>query len=167
VPEPTNTYRRILMTQTHRFTHGTVVLTAALFCLAIIFGGALTLKAAETAAPAAKPAETSTGAWIAKFHDTLKITPEQEGQWSKLAAVMQENAVAMRAATEARKEKGTNMNAVDDLKSYSAVTDAQAEGMHKFIPAFEALYASMSDEQKKNADAIFTKHVQKKLKKKK
>ncbi len=47
------------------------------------------------------------------------------------------------------------MTAVDDLRSYSAITDAHAEGLKKFIPVFEALYASMSDAQKKNVDTLF------------
>jgi len=39
--------------------------------------------------------------------------------------------------------------------AYSAIAEAHAEGLKTFIPAFEALYASMSDAQKQNADVIF------------
>jgi hypothetical protein len=47
------------------------------------------------------------------------------------------------------------MDAVDGVKSYGAVIEAHEAGMKKFIPAFETLYNSMSDEQKKTADALF------------
>ena len=49
-----------------------------------------------------------------------------------------------------------SMNAVDNLKSYSKIADAHAAGLTKFISVFEPLYVTMSDEQKKNADKIFT-----------
>jgi hypothetical protein len=40
------------------------------------------------------------------------------------------------------------------------------QGLNKFIPVFEVLYAGMSDEQKKMADSLFTKHDNKKRSKK-
>lgn len=50
------------------------------------------------------------------------------------------------------------MSAVDVVKSYGAVIEAHEAGMKKFIPAFETLYNSMSDDQKKSADAMFRSH---------
>ena len=50
------------------------------------------------------------------------------------------------------------MTAVDDLKSYSEIADAHADGLKKFTPAFEPLYAGMSDAQKKSADTLFRQH---------
>jgi hypothetical protein len=47
------------------------------------------------------------------------------------------------------------MTAVDNLKTYEAIADAHAEGLQKLVPAFETLYASMSEAQKKNADEVF------------
>jgi len=103
---------------------------------------------------------------INDLHSKLKITAPQEEQFGKLAQVMRENSAAMEPLIKARKEKGA-MNAVDDLKSYSEITDAQAAGLKNFIAAFEPLYALMSDDQKKIADKIFTYRVEKHLKKKK
>ena len=40
------------------------------------------------------------------------------------------------------------MTAVDAVKSYQAVIEAHEAGMAKFVPAFQALYDSMSDAQK-------------------
>lgn len=47
------------------------------------------------------------------------------------------------------------MTAVEDIKSYAEIAGAHADDLKKFAPVFEALYNSMSDEQKKNADTIF------------
>ncbi len=152
-----------------RFTHSTTVtIMVVFFCMVIILASPLTSKAGP-AAPGSEPKASETDrieARINVFHSKLKITGAQEAQWNKLAQVMRENATTMEALEQARKKQGNTLNAVQDLKSYSGIIDAHAAGLHKFIPVFETLYASMSDEQKKNADKIFTKHSLKSLKKK-
>ena len=96
-----------------------------------------------------------TEARIKDLETALKITPQQQGLWKALTQVMRDNAKALEDLAKARADKSKNMNAVDDLKSYSQFAQAQLEGLQKYIPAFEALYNSMSPEQKKNADALF------------
>jgi periplasmic protein CpxP/Spy len=61
----------------------------------------------------------------------------------------------MDALSKVREEKGKTMNAVDHMKFHNQMTEAQLAQQKKFIPAFEALYASMSDDQKITTDAIF------------
>ena len=68
---------------------------------------------------------------------------------------MRDNAKTMDALITARDENAKNMTAVDDFKSYGEINQAHADGIKKFIPVFEALYDSMSDAQKKNADVVF------------
>jgi hypothetical protein len=51
------------------------------------------------------------------------------------------------------------MTAVDAVKSYAAVIEAHEVGMNKFVPAFQALYESMSNAQKKTADSMFESRV--------
>ena len=92
---------------------------------------------------------------IKDMHAKLEISAAQEAQWSKLTEVMRENAKTMDALTQARFEKSTKMTAVDDLQSYSEIAEAHAAGMKKFTPVFAELYNSMSDSQKKDADALF------------
>ncbi len=99
---------------------------------------------------------------IKKLHADLKITPAQETLWSSVAQVMRENHKEMEGLTKAREKSAKTMTAVEDLKSYSEIISAHAAGLKKFIPPFEALYASMSDEQKKNADMIFRGRTHKK-----
>ena len=95
---------------------------------------------------------------IKEMHTKLKITPAQEGQWNNVAQVMRDNAKILDTLSQARINNANTMTAVDDLKSYSEITDAHAEGMKKFVAAFQALYDSMSDAQKKEADTLFQGH---------
>jgi protein CpxP len=92
---------------------------------------------------------------IANMHAKLKITAAQEDQWAKVAQIMRENAKTMDTLIQARADHAKDMTAVDNLKSYGDITDAHADGIKKLTPAFAALYSSMSDSQKKDADTLF------------
>src|SRR5664280_480801 len=102
---------------------------------------------------------------IKEMHAKLKITSAQEEQWAKVAQVMLDDAKTMDALTQIRVDHAKDMTAVDDLKSFGEIADAYANGIKKMIPVFADLYASMSDAQKKEADAFFRygyeKHSQK------
>jgi protein CpxP len=95
---------------------------------------------------------------ITMLHAKLVITPAQEEQWKNVTQVMRENAQTMEALTKTRATQAKTMTAVDDLKSYAEVTTAHADGLKKFIPVFETLYAGMSDAQKAKADTLFRGH---------
>jgi periplasmic protein CpxP/Spy len=92
---------------------------------------------------------------IKELHSELKITPEQEPQFDAVAQAMRDDAKGMEDAIAQRRE-AKSMTAVDDLKAYQAIADAHSQGLQKLIPAFQALYDTMSPEQKKNADAVFS-----------
>jgi leucyl aminopeptidase (aminopeptidase T) len=92
---------------------------------------------------------------ITEMHGKLKITQAQEDQWAKVAQVLRDNEKAIEPLIKARAENAKTMTAVDDLKSYGEITDAHADGIKKFTPVFATLYDSMSDAQKKEADAMF------------
>jgi periplasmic protein CpxP/Spy len=92
---------------------------------------------------------------IKDLHAGLKITSAQEDLWNKVTQVMRDNAKIMDALNQVRFEKAKDMSAVEDLKSYSEVVQAHADELKNFIPAFEELYAGMSDDQKKAADILF------------
>jgi hypothetical protein len=135
------------------------VVVMAVFLAAIFFTWTnLSMAAAADQAAPAKVRRSHverTEAHIKDLQLALKITKEQQGLWDELTQVMRDNAKILEDLVKARIDKKNNMNAVEDLKSYSQISEAQLEGMQKFIPAFEALYNSMSDEQKKNADVLF------------
>jgi Mg-chelatase subunit ChlI len=96
-----------------------------------------------------------TEARIVELQGALKITEEQEPLWSNLTSVMRDNAKNMDELTKGRAETQKTMNAVERMKFHSQITEAQLNHQKKFIPPFEALYASMSDEQKQITDTLF------------
>jgi periplasmic protein CpxP/Spy len=108
--------------------------------------------------PGSRSHEDQVETRIKDLHQKLKITTAQESQWNTFAQVMRENAQAVDAVLKERAEKLHAMNAVEDLRSYEKLADAHADGLKKLVPAFEALYNSMSEDQKKTADTVFARH---------
>jgi hypothetical protein len=94
---------------------------------------------------------------IHDMHANLAITVGQEDQWKQVAQVMRDNELALEALVNDRKANANSMTAIEDLKSYAAITDAHLEGIKKFTTAFTALYNGMSEAQKKDADTLFRK----------
>jgi periplasmic protein CpxP/Spy len=92
---------------------------------------------------------------VKHLHDMLKITAAEETQWHGVAQVMLDNASAIDSAIKDRVRMSKGMTAIDDLKSYQAIVEAHAQGIKKLAIAFRPLYASMPEEQQKNADAVF------------
>jgi Spy/CpxP family protein refolding chaperone len=129
------------------------ILGAALFMLP----SAAMAQASPAPAPAAKaaPAHTRVDARIKSLHKALQITAAQEPQWQAVAELMRGNRDTTRALVEEWMAKSKTLNAIDGLRSYEAIIDAHAAGVKKLMSAFETLYASLSDAQKKKADALF------------
>ena len=96
-----------------------------------------------------------TEARIKKLKSALTINEDQEELWTNFTQVMRENAKAMDAFTKEKAENSNTLNSVERMKFHSQVTEIQLTQMKKLIPPFEALYDSMSDEQKKITDTIF------------
>jgi periplasmic protein CpxP/Spy len=132
-----------------RFTHAVAHAAAAVAVTATM------AFAATPAMAATDPGQARVETRIKDMHAKLKITAAEEEQWTKVADVMRDNAKKMDELNGARAANAKTMNAVDDLKSYGAVVDAHADEIKKFAAAFEPLYASMSDAQKADADALF------------
>ena len=143
------------------------VASAVLFAFFVLAGATPSLAASHERgmAKAGKASKTErVEDRIQELHTKLKITPAQEGLWDNATRIMRDNAVTMEALIKERTDKAGARNAVEDLKSYSAIAEAHADGLRKFIPAFEPLYAGMSDAQKKDADTLFHRKGPKKAK---
>jgi len=143
-------------------TRNVLMLCTALFVGAATIAAAEPLASKDSAATKPAPAHTSKAATvdagearIADLHAKLKITPAQEALWSSVTEVMRGNAKAMEPLRKARSDKTLTMTAVEDFTSYAEIADVHADGIKKFVPVFTALYDSMSDAQKKNADTMF------------
>jgi hypothetical protein len=131
----------------------TMILIGGMLLGGIVLSSSLPVAAAGSKAKPvpADPVE----ARIKKLHRDLHITAAQESQWSDVAQMMRDNGKAMAGLRQQRVDDAKALGAVDELKSYAAVIDAHADGLHKFIPVFQSLYDSMSDAQKKTADSVF------------
>ena len=95
----------------------------------------------------------------AELKKQLQITPNQEQQFDAFAQVMRSNAQAMEAAMR-QQSQNPPKTAVDDLKAVEQLAATQLDGLKKLVPAFQSLYDSLSDQQKKSADAIFGRNSQ-------
>jgi hypothetical protein len=110
---------------------------------------------ATASATKAMPAHGRVEARIKSLHAALHITAAEEPQWQAVADVMRDNANTTGMLIEDRAAKAKTMNAVDDLHAYAAIADAHAAGVKKLASAFDTLYGSLSEAQKKDADAVF------------
>ena len=137
----------------------TLVVVMVAFLSTIFFANANLSFAAsgkkKSSAVAIPSAVEHTEARIKQLQGALKITNAQEELWNSLTKVMRENAKDMDVLTKDRAANAKTMNAVEHMKLHSQITEAHLDHLKKFIPPFEALYASMSDEQKKSTDKIF------------
>jgi hypothetical protein len=121
-------------------------------------GGTPSGAAAATPAPgegSGQPGFDLVAQRIAYLHDRLRITPAQEPLWANLAQVMQDNARALAPLLKQRFQAVSGGSAVDRLNADAKLDAAQLDGLKQFTAAFQELYASLSDEQKKIADVVF------------
>jgi hypothetical protein len=95
---------------------------------------------------------------IKELHDKLRITAAQEPLWHNVAQAMRDNGKTIRASMTDRTTRLKTMTAIDDLKSYQIMADEHSDGLKRLIPAFDALYASMTPAQQKHADRVFGEH---------
>jgi protein CpxP len=113
---------------------------------------------AASSSMAAKPKRTASSRvemQIKRLHAELKITPAEEDKWGAVAATMRDNAAQIDQLSATRASSEGTYNAVDDLKSYSDIAAAHADGVKKLVTVFEPLYDSLSPSQKQTADAVF------------
>jgi periplasmic protein CpxP/Spy len=143
----------------YKFTSAHSLAVVALVSAMSFTGAALAAEsnaAAVKTAAATKPAvDRDEETQVKQLHDQLKITPEQESLWANVAQIMRSNDAKIDTLVKERHDKASTMTAVEDLRSYGAITEAHAVDIKTFIPAFERLYESMSPAQKANADNIF------------
>lgn len=129
--------------------------------------GAAATTAPQTNAPAAT-AETAPRPSMAQMVDQriadmrsqLHITHAQEPQWGRFAAVMRSNARALDRAYRRRGERLDSMSALENMESYARIERRRAMDVQRLVPAFRALYASLTTEQRHAADELFRERAQ-------
>jgi hypothetical protein len=93
---------------------------------------------------------------IKTLHDKLMINAAEENDWNAFAQTMRDNETSIHQLIEERHQNADSLTAVDDLQSYQKIAQAHADGMQKLTESFKAVYNDMSDDQKKNADTVFS-----------
>lgn len=144
---------------------------AALVCAPFAPGLTPTANAQQAdAQPSAKPAPKSKAArvnrsWeerteqrIADLQAQLLITVEQQKAFDDLASVMRENAKLAKANWEKWYKDSGKLNAVDSLKAHASMSQLRAKSMERLVAVFDTLYKQLSDDQKKIADEVFSRH---------
>lgn len=135
---------------------------AALFALT----GSLAAHAQTPASAAAAAASTPGAAHAARhearveerityLHQQLKITQAQEAQWQPFADTMRENGETMGRLYGERADGKSSATALDDVKQYAEIAQANADGAKKLVDTFGPLYEALSPEQKAIADKTF------------
>ena len=104
---------------------------------------------------AGKNAEERVEHRINELHAQLRITPAERPQWDQFAEVMRENARDMDQAFIQRAEQFQSINALQNMQSYEQIAEGHARHLQKLVPAFENLYNTMPDQQKRLADQVF------------
>ena len=89
---------------------------------------------------------------IASLHQRLQITPAQEAPFNAVATVLRANA---RSEASAPHQPPANASAVDELRAEIQYDEIELAGLRKLLPALEALYASLSPQQRQAADMAF------------
>lgn len=112
-------------------------------------------RTAASAIPPGQTIEALVEKRINDLHRQLHITSTESSQWDQFVQVMRDNAKEIDQAYADRSQKIGNMSAVDSMQSYAQIEQLRAQQMQKLVPAFQTLYASLSDQQKQQADALF------------
>lgn len=137
----------------------TLVVVMVVFLSAIFFANPNSSFAAsgkkKSSAVARISAVEHTETQIKQLQGTLNITAAQQGLWNNLTQVMRENAKDMDAVNKERAENTQPMNAVEHMKFHSQITQSHLTQLNKLIPAFEAFYNSLSDQQKNITNIVF------------
>lgn len=97
---------------------------------------------------------------LARIKDALKITAEQEAQWTAFADVSRRHAKAADERVKALREQHAQgaqrerPNAVERLERRQQMLATQSQRLTEVIAAAKPLYAALSPEQKRIADEL-------------
>jgi periplasmic protein CpxP/Spy len=117
--------------------------------------GSVPKPQAEPQTPEGKRVAADVEHRIKDLGSRLNITPAQQPLWNDFANTMRQNALDMDTLFQQRAERLESLNAVDDMRNYATVAQAHADHIQRLLPVFEALYNSMTPQQKKTTDETF------------
>jgi hypothetical protein len=92
---------------------------------------------------------------LTRLRTALSITPAQVAPWDTFASVTRANSVEMHDRFQQRETQFARMNASENMNDYAAISELHAQQLRRLAVAFQALYGTMSPEQRNAADAVF------------
>jgi hypothetical protein len=94
------------------------------------------------------------------FHRAeLRITDAQQPQWNAFAEAIRAAAGPLKQAVTASMQQAGPVPAPEQMERRIAALTAQAEAMRSVQAAARPLYAALSDDQKRTADALMEEHL--------
>jgi len=117
-------------------------------------GQTATAPPQAAASAAAQLLSDAIAARIKYLHDRLRITAEQEALWAKVAEAVGENMHNVAPLLKERFRSRTSGSALDILRAHEMLDKVQLESIEKFAAVFDPLYAALSPNQQKIADAL-------------
>ncbi|MGE0260350.1 MAG: Spy/CpxP family protein refolding chaperone [Alphaproteobacteria bacterium] len=103
---------------------------------------------------AGRPAGDPVEAQLGDIKKRLNITAAQQSQFDQFASVVKQNAQAMDSLMQ-KEAQAAEKSAVEGLRTAATFAQTEADNLKRLLPALEALYASLSDQQKRAADKLF------------
>ena len=115
-------------------------------------------QAAQKAPPKAQaqqqaPQEQGIERQISELKKRLNITPQQQPQFDGFAQAMRQNAQTMEPLMQ-EQQQSAKRNAIDDLKDAAKFAEAEADALKRLLTPLQALYDTLSEQQKKTADQV-------------
>jgi len=111
---------------------------------------------AQPASPAPSAAtQTAVDQRIRTLQSQLGITDAQMPLWTAFAQAMRDNAASTDALFTQRASAVASMSAVDNMHSYAQIARAYADNTEHLATAFDSLYASLTETQRRAADMLF------------
>jgi len=93
---------------------------------------------------------------IAFLKAELAITPAQQAAWDAYAAALKKNFASMQGMRASMMTALEGKTPVERLDAHVAAMEGRQMALKEMRPVLSALYAALSDEQKKKADQILT-----------
>lgn len=130
-------------------------------------GGSPPAATAPTAPAATQPAAPALSAQaqaavdkrIRTLQSELGITETQMPLWLAFAQAMRNNAASTEALFNRRAADLAAMSATENMHSYAQIARAYADATEHLATAFDSLYASLTETQKRAADNLFRKQA--------
>ena len=101
------------------------------------------------------PVQAAVEQRIAGIQTQLAITQAQSAPWYAFAQVMRDNAQSSDALLRQRAGTARTMSASANMQSYAQIARNHADGTEKLASTFQALYDTMSPQQRQTADTMF------------